>query len=288
MADAPDEKPSQPWLSRAWWLGLPLVVAALGYACSFLSRVEEGAGHAGVGMVVVGGLLGYAIGLALYLWAPRPDTRMITGALLISAVLMVVAVVARILVGEALGFAFVHLLLTFGMAYQVVSWVVLARLLREWGVPGWAALLTGLVLDFAGPVAVELTVVVLYGSGLDGGAIFQVGLGLALVAVLLVGTWCVGPILAAVSGPKPAEEASPKDAQDDAQLARLERVARAYDLTMREKEVLALLDSDRSLPQIAEELCVSPGTVKTHASHLYHKLGVEGREGAVALLRAQG
>jgi LuxR family maltose regulon positive regulatory protein len=56
-------------------------------------------------------------------------------------------------------------------------------------------------------------------------------------------------------------------------------------LTPRELEVLALLARHLTNRQIAEELVVSPGTVKTHTLRIYRKLGVRGRQQAVA--RAQ-
>jgi DNA-binding CsgD family transcriptional regulator len=53
-------------------------------------------------------------------------------------------------------------------------------------------------------------------------------------------------------------------------------------LTPRELEVLALAAEGRSAPEVARELVVSTGTVRTHFEHIYEKLGVSGRAGAVA------
>jgi DNA-binding CsgD family transcriptional regulator len=53
-------------------------------------------------------------------------------------------------------------------------------------------------------------------------------------------------------------------------------------LTPREEEVLQLAADGLSGPNIGERLFVSRGTVKTHLQHIYDKLGVRDRAGAVA------
>ena len=53
-------------------------------------------------------------------------------------------------------------------------------------------------------------------------------------------------------------------------------------LTARELEVLTLATQGYSGPEIARRLVVSPATVKTHFEHIYDKLGVRSRTGAVA------
>jgi LuxR family transcriptional regulator, maltose regulon positive regulatory protein len=56
-------------------------------------------------------------------------------------------------------------------------------------------------------------------------------------------------------------------------------------LTEREREVLALLAKGRSNREVAEELVISPETVKVHVGRILHKLGAHSR--AQALLRAR-
>lgn len=56
-------------------------------------------------------------------------------------------------------------------------------------------------------------------------------------------------------------------------------------LTPRELEVLSHLAKHQTNRQIAEELFISPGTVKTHTLRIYRKLDVDGRQQAVAKAR---
>lgn len=57
------------------------------------------------------------------------------------------------------------------------------------------------------------------------------------------------------------------------------------ELSARETEILTLLSQGLYNQQIAQQLFLSPGTVKWHASNIYGKLGVRGRLQAVALAR---
>jgi LuxR family maltose regulon positive regulatory protein len=56
-------------------------------------------------------------------------------------------------------------------------------------------------------------------------------------------------------------------------------------LTTRERQILALLDSELSLRDIGHELYVSRNTAKTHVARIYRKLGVSSRAGAVTRAR---
>lgn len=63
---------------------------------------------------------------------------------------------------------------------------------------------------------------------------------------------------------------------------------RGEPMTDRELEVLSLLDSDLSGPQIAGELFVSQNTLRTHTKHIFTKLGVTSRRAAVSRARDHG
>lgn len=59
-------------------------------------------------------------------------------------------------------------------------------------------------------------------------------------------------------------------------------------LTIREREVLALVAAGDSAPAIGRRLHLSTGTVKTHLQHLYEKLEVNDRAAAVAEAMRRG
>ena len=60
--------------------------------------------------------------------------------------------------------------------------------------------------------------------------------------------------------------------------------AEETDLTWREKEILSNLAKGHSNKKIADELCISPHTVKTHLVNIYKKITVRNRSQAVQWL----
>ncbi len=60
--------------------------------------------------------------------------------------------------------------------------------------------------------------------------------------------------------------------------ARCRQVAQAHGLSDRETDVLCLLVEGWPRQDICEALAISEGTVKTHASHIYAKLGIQSRQ----------
>ena len=53
-------------------------------------------------------------------------------------------------------------------------------------------------------------------------------------------------------------------------------------LTRRELELLALVEHRLTVEEMAEQLVISPNTVKKHVNNIYTKLGVNNRRQAVA------
>jgi len=54
-------------------------------------------------------------------------------------------------------------------------------------------------------------------------------------------------------------------------------------LTAREREILELFSQGLQNKVVATQLCITEGTVKSHAKSIYHKLGVRNRTEAATL-----
>lgn len=83
--------------------------------------------------------------------------------------------------------------------------------------------------------------------------------------------------------PEEAAEAVPQLTPEE----RLDLLAERYELTAREREIVALMREGRSNPEIGEALYVTRNTVKKHIQNIYEKLGVNSRKGLEELLEEQ-
>jgi DNA-binding CsgD family transcriptional regulator len=59
---------------------------------------------------------------------------------------------------------------------------------------------------------------------------------------------------------------------------RCHALANAYNLSIREEEILNLIVCGQSLQQVAKNMSLSHNTIKIHVKHIYSKLGVHTKE----------
>jgi LuxR family maltose regulon positive regulatory protein len=79
-----------------------------------------------------------------------------------------------------------------------------------------------------------------------------------------------------------------EDEQKSISSGGISEVDLAEPLSQREKEVLRLLVTDLTTPEIAGEMIVSVSTVRSHIKNIYAKLGVHSRYEAVTKARELG
>ena len=78
--------------------------------------------------------------------------------------------------------------------------------------------------------------------------------------------------------------AAPESEGRDAFARTCEALARRYDLSAREREVMELVARGNSARWIAESLCVSTSTVQTHSKSIYRKLGIHSKQELIQLV----
>ena len=108
----------------------------------------------------------------------------------------------------------------------------------------------------------------------DGAAATMISLFIALVGAFLLGTRAVGDgvpnaCLPVVAGTFTIE---------------LDGLAKRANLSQRELDMLALWATGHQVDYVADQLCISKNTAKTHVRHIYTKLGVTSREELIQLI----
>lgn len=112
----------------------------------------------------------------------------------------------------------------------------------------------------------------------DGAAATMFSLFVALVGVFLLGMQV---------GYDKAPATCLSDAPD-ARSVSLGALANEGGLSQRELDVLALWATGHQVDYVADQLCISKNTVKTHVRHIYTKLGVTNREELIQLIEQAG
>lgn len=89
----------------------------------------------------------------------------------------------------------------------------------------------------------------------------------------------------AAESPRKANDANEADEEPDPFDATCRKLAKQCALTRREAEVLGHLARGRTNTRIAEDLCISPATVRGHIRHIYTKLDVHDRQELIDLFQ---
>jgi len=89
-------------------------------------------------------------------------------------------------------------------------------------------------------------------------------------------------------GPETRTEETPPPTAPPVQPSRSSAGNLVESLSARELEILHLLAEGLTNREIAQQLVLSPNTVRVHTSHIFGKLGVNNRTQAVARARATG
>ncbi len=291
------------------------VLIALGLVSGYTAFVVFGSREsAGVSFVAIAAAM-LAVIVASRFSKSRTDVVFHFGLLLVLAGLLVVPFVAQASSGERVALIHVSntLLAAGSECFAMLVWIVLAA--RAASRPAEA-----LALQAGGRMAVALGML----GGLVLGTVASsfsavsplvpdvvaVGFAFALVAYALVGlrrfsfedalSGGEGALPGSAPGPAPAvgapgtgslAAASEAALPGDGTRAAIERscgaLARKGGLTGRETEILAMLARGRSAPFIAQELVISPNTVKTHVKHIYAKLGAHSQQEIIDLVDSQ-
>lgn len=116
---------------------------------------------------------------------------------------------------------------------------------------------------------------------------FFFDLGIANNAVILCVVFAILTLVVWLADRRGVQQPQQAAADTDSELVdRREKLANRYALSPREREVFMMLAQGRSRAHISNALVLSEGTVKTHISHIYAKLGVSNKQEMLDLLLA--
>lgn len=218
------------------------------------------------------------VGYLRFSWRPY-------SILCVALLLMAVGLVASGVMDSGLASA---LFLTGYLCFDVLIWALVIMLNYRSGMPLLRTICIVYALDQLG-----IFLGTLAGSAALGGSVVAAGCIVLGSALMLLMLWLSNKSISVkdslkgyeieFDGFKAESGRSGVSGDDPASMpaVREERIAEMtarYFLSAREVDILSLLVSGRNGPYIAEHLCVSDNTVKTHIRHIYTKLDVHNRQ----------
>lgn len=230
------------------------------------------------------------VGYVRYSWRPQS---------LFSAASIIMAI--SLIVGAVLPSSAVQLLFLAGyVCFDLLIWALIVGMNHGSGAP---VLRTVCVVQAVDQLGILLGTFIPLSGSAQVVALANAALGAALMLLIMYLLLRDRSVVENMGGNDygfgPEEEALPDAEGEEAREAfdaseptfavsatSLEEIAARYFLSTREVDVLGLLMAGRSGPYIADQLCISANTVKTHIRHIYTKLDVHDRQELLDLVQA--
>lgn len=230
-------------------------------------------------------LLAAVLGAGLVLAASRTGSGWASGAGLTRVSMFVMALLfGAAPVVRGLGIAADLAVSVCYVIVNLVLWTTMAQIAAAFRLSSTRVFGIGLGLVYVGFLTGTFTgdVITSFVS-LDGrawGALSLLSMALVLAALLFVVDERTVVVLLN------ADDAQPAAPERFAQ--RCEEVANAYGLSPKETQVMALAAHGRTNQRIQEALGISAGTVNTHLTRIYKKLGIHSRQEMLDLVEGEG
>lgn len=203
---------------------------------------------------------------------------------------LVLVVLSALIGGVAPVYVGVLITSSYLLSYFFVD-AILCDVSRRFGISAvWLFSIAGAVETAAGLVGQQCGTMI---TAATGGALYSDTLRVAIVvAIALVCAFFLldGKALRVEWGVAFAEagELSPHMERREKIRQWTSDAARDNGLTPRETEILEFIASGESMGSISRKLVVSESTIKSHASHIYDKLGIRGKKELAAILEREG
>lgn len=288
VGSLPRRPSARPWgVNRTFLLVVLAVTAAFGMVNAQTIEVTGNGPFDAYSGLVVRAVVSAAVlvGYVRYSWRPQS---------IFSAALLIMAV--SLIVSAAVALPAMQLLFLAGyVCFDLLIWALIVGMNHGSGTP---VLRTVCMVQAVDQLGILLGTFIPWSGAPQVVAVANAGLGVVvmlLVMYLLLRDRGVVENLGgndygfaaddeAAEGPGADGQSAPlplpgePDASGTALPAALDAIAGRYFLSTREVDVLALLVAGRSGPYIADHLCISANTVKTHIRHIYTKLDVHDRQ----------